>query len=162
MADPITASRLPELPNDGYATTREREMSDAMMTIIRGWERDRAGLLLPMVLGGRDKWRHLFIKAYKGIQAGSDQADAVYGYLVLLAAQPYGKRPRDYSTHELDRLVKDLTPQWEAEKRHLERMERWSPAQRTGLVAGGPSDLSESQMRDLIERVMSRNRGNPV
>lgn len=84
MADPIAASRLPDLPNAGYATRTQRELSDAMMFLIRGFERDRL-LLLETVLHGKTLWRRRFIAAFRAIKADAEFADAVFGYLVLLS-----------------------------------------------------------------------------
>ena len=45
MTDPFADERLPDLPNAGYATTREKRLSDEMMEFIRQIERDRMRLL---------------------------------------------------------------------------------------------------------------------
>lgn len=84
MSDPIAASRLPNLPDAGYSTRLQRELTDAIMFLIRGLERDRL-LLLEVVLAGKTKWRKAFTGAYRAIKADNDFADAVFGYLVLLA-----------------------------------------------------------------------------
>ena len=84
VADPFAASRLPDLPNAGYSTRREKELSDAMMFLIRGLERERL-LLLEVVILGRAMWRKRFIQAFRVIGADADFADAVFGYLLLLA-----------------------------------------------------------------------------
>lgn len=84
MSDPIAASRLPDLPSAGYQTRLQRELSDAMMFLIRGLERNRL-LLLETVIHGRITWRKRFKKAFRAIKADDEFADAVYGYLVLLA-----------------------------------------------------------------------------
>jgi hypothetical protein len=84
MADALSASRLPDLPHAGYRSKTARELSDAMMFLIRGLERDRL-LLLEVVINGRAKWRKAFVKAYRAIKADTEFADAVFGYLVLLA-----------------------------------------------------------------------------
>lgn len=84
MRDPIAESRLPDLPNAGYQTRAQRELSDAIMFLIRGLERDRL-LLLETVIHGRITWRKRFKKAYRAIKADDEFADAVFGYLCLLA-----------------------------------------------------------------------------
>lgn len=84
MADPIAASRLPDLPNAGYATKAQKELTDAVMFLIRGIERDRL-FLLEVVLQGKWLWRKRFVHEFKAIKADDDLADAVFGYLVLLA-----------------------------------------------------------------------------
>lgn len=82
--DEYAGSRLPDLPNAGYQTPTQRQLSDAIMFLIRGLERDRL-LLLEIVLGGKLVWRKRFVAAYRAIRADSEMADAVYGYLELLA-----------------------------------------------------------------------------
>lgn len=79
----IAASRLPDLPNAGYSTRKERELSDAEMFIIRGLERDRL-TMLSIVIEGSKLWRDRFVKAYRCIGATVEQADDVFRYLVLL------------------------------------------------------------------------------
>jgi len=82
--DPLTESRLPDLPNAGFHTRAQRELSDAMMFLIRGLERDRY-LLLETVIKGQALWRKRFKSAFRAIKADDEFADAVFGYLVLLA-----------------------------------------------------------------------------
>ena len=84
MSDALNASRLPALPNAGYASRKQRELSDAMMFLVRGFERDRY-LLLETVLKGQMLWRKRFKAAFRVIGADDEFADAVFGYLVLLA-----------------------------------------------------------------------------
>ncbi len=55
-----------------------------MMFLIRGFERDRY-LLLETVLKGQQLWRKRFKSAFRVIGADDEFADAVFGYLVLLA-----------------------------------------------------------------------------
>jgi len=84
MSDPLSASRLPDLPDAGYSTGLQRELSDAIMFLIRGIERDRL-LLLQVVIEGQKTWRKRFLQAYRVIKADEEFADAVFRYLVLLA-----------------------------------------------------------------------------
>ena len=86
MADTpaIAASRLPDLPNAGYSTRKQKELSDAIMFLIRGFERERL-LLLETVILGKDLWRKRFNAAFRVIGADDEFADAVFGYFVLLA-----------------------------------------------------------------------------
>lgn len=91
-ADRFSAERLPDLPNAGYATRRERELSDAIMFFIRGAERDRL-FLLSLVCDGREKFRRTFMQAFRYLRIDREAADAVFGYLVLLAgAEPEAQR----------------------------------------------------------------------
>ncbi len=82
--------RLPDLPTAGYSTPLQRELTDACMFLIRGLERDRL-LLLEVVLHGQTLWRKRFKSAFRAIKADDEFADAVFGYLVLLA----GPNPHD-------------------------------------------------------------------
>ncbi len=84
MSDPLSSSYLGELPNAGYSTRNERELSDAEMFIIRGFERDRM-LLLEIVIQGFRLWRKRFVKSYRCIGATEESADQVFSYLVKLA-----------------------------------------------------------------------------
>ncbi len=93
-SDPFQHSRLPDLPNAGYATRAQKELSDAIMFLIRGFERDRL-LLLETVIKGQKLWRKRFISAFRVIKADAEFADAVFGYLVLLAgANPEAQKAR--------------------------------------------------------------------
>lgn len=80
----LAASRLPELPHAGYSTARQKALSDAMMFLIRGFERDRP-VLLKVVLAGAIRWRRTFTREFRWLRADSELADAVFGYLVRLA-----------------------------------------------------------------------------
>lgn len=89
MSSGIEASRLPDLPNAGYSTARERWTSDFVMFFLRGIERDRH-FLLDIVCGGIDKWRK---SASKIMAVGGGRASSLtnqlltemFHYMVLLA-----------------------------------------------------------------------------
>ncbi len=128
MSDQFASSRLPDLPNGGFATPAQREISDAIMFLIRGLERDRL-LLLEIVIAGKLKWRKHFNMAYRAIKADNEAADAVFGYLRLLAGDE---------------------PTWAGQKAQLEQMQqhqmirRWDKRFRT-LV----SQVKDVKMLDL-------------
>jgi len=84
MKDEFKGQRLPDLPNVGYSTRRERLLSDAIMTFLRDTERNRIYLLV-LVCEGREKFRRVALKAWKHLKIDEQAIDAVYGYLVLLA-----------------------------------------------------------------------------
>lgn len=65
--DPLDV-RLPDLPNAGYSTRRERELSDAIMLFMRSIERDRIALL-SIVIDGRGKFKSIMRKQYKGLES---------------------------------------------------------------------------------------------
>lgn len=93
MHDEFAGQRLPDLPNAGYATARERKLSDEIMFFIRGCERNRL-LLLTIVCDGKEKFRPIARKAWSHLRVDTDLCDAVYGYLALLAGQ-YPNLQRD-------------------------------------------------------------------
>jgi hypothetical protein len=84
--DKFAHIRLDDLPNAGYSTSREKELSDTVMFFIRGAERDRLWLL-SMVCDGKDKFRAVLRNAWAHLKADHELIDAVYGYLVLLAGK---------------------------------------------------------------------------
>lgn len=84
MRDPITASRLPDLPNAGYASRRQKETSDAIMFFMRGVERDRF-LLLSIVLDGIEKWRRTAGTVWRGLLIDRDILDSIYRYFEMQA-----------------------------------------------------------------------------
>ena len=79
----LAASRLPEKPNAGFATSAQKLLSDSISQLITDLERNRL-LLLEVVIGGRDRFRKSFKSAYRFAKADDEAADAVYGYLELL------------------------------------------------------------------------------
>jgi hypothetical protein len=84
MRDEFADSRLPDLPTAGYATDREKHLTDEIMMFIRGAERNRI-FLLTMVSEGREKFRKVTKKAWRHLKVDDNLCDAVFGYLVLLA-----------------------------------------------------------------------------
>ena len=110
MRDEFARTRLPELPNAGYQTTREKQLSDEIMVFLRGAERDRL-YLVSMVCDGYDKFAKITRKAWAHLRADDDLIKAVWGYLVLLA----GDAP-------------------ETQRNALLRMKWMSPAEKAGLI----------------------------
>lgn len=96
----LADSRLPDLPDAGGATAKQRELTDAIMFFLRGIERNRL-LLLEVVCAGASVFRRHFINAYRVINADAEFADAVFGYMVLLA----GPNPEAQKA-QLELLVK--------------------------------------------------------
>jgi len=93
MSDEFLASRLPDMPNSGYSTTREKQVTDLTMQMIRMLERDRL-TLLDIVAGGRPKFRRIAGRALAALHVDSDYLDSVFGYLALLAG-PNPEQQRD-------------------------------------------------------------------
>lgn len=90
MDDEFAASRLPDLPNAGYSSPKQKATSDLVMFWLRMIERDRIHLL-QIVVDGRTKWRRIAGKAW-GLQSGgrvgamsTELLDRVFDYMVLLA-----------------------------------------------------------------------------
>ncbi len=86
----IAASSLGDLPNAGYATTRQKQTSDLVMFWLREIERNRH-LLLLIVLDGWDKWRKTAGNAWdvnrggRSTAMGTDLLKLVWDYMVKLA-----------------------------------------------------------------------------
>ncbi len=93
MRDEFSDQRLPDLPTAGYATIREKQLTDEIMNYIRAAERDRLNLI-DTVCQGRERFRRIIKKAWKHLRANDELADAVFGYLVLLAG-PNPQEQRD-------------------------------------------------------------------
>jgi len=82
--DPLSASRLPDLPNAGYASKRQKETSDAIMFFMRMVERNRA-LLLMIVVDGIDKWLRTAGTVWRGLLIDKEILTSIYRYFVLQA-----------------------------------------------------------------------------
>ena len=91
MADPFASSRLGDLPNDGYSTKRERELSDAIMLFMRNVERDRK-FLLAIVVEGKEKFGKIVLKEYRGLGLADRIVDEMFAYFVKQAGpNPIGQ-----------------------------------------------------------------------
>ena len=82
--DPFAAERLGDLPTAGYATKRERELTDAVMLFMRKVERDRPWLLL-IVIEGRETFRKRISREYRGLRPLDSLLDQMYDYFVRQA-----------------------------------------------------------------------------
>ena len=82
----IEASRLPDLPDAGYATRRQKETSDAIMFWLRGVERNRP-LLLSIVIDGVDKWHKVAGSVWRGLLIDREILDSVFSFMVRLAGE---------------------------------------------------------------------------
>jgi len=89
MSDPRDL-RLPDIPNAGYASEKQKVATDAIMFWCRNIERDRL-LLLNIVVEGRDKWYRAVKEPWCLASAGRasalsrDLADRVFDYMEALA-----------------------------------------------------------------------------
>ncbi len=96
----VKFNHLPDLPNAGYSTRAERAVSDVIMFLIRGYERDRL-LLLETVMQGKFLWRKRFKAGYRFLKADDEAADAIFGYFVILAGQnPAAQKARLLQMYE--------------------------------------------------------------
>lgn len=75
---------LPDLPDAGYATRRQRETTDAIMFFMRKVERDRP-LLLAIVIDGLEKWLKTAGRVWKGLLIDRDLLTSIFQYFVLQA-----------------------------------------------------------------------------
>jgi len=84
MSDRLAASRLPDLPNAGFSTWKQKQTSDMIMFFMRGVERHRL-LLLSIVIDGIDKWRKTAGKEWKGLLIDREILDSIFRYFVMQA-----------------------------------------------------------------------------
>ena len=81
--------RLPDLPNAGYSTLRQRQLTDAICMFMREIERDRLRLL-SIVCDGREKWVKVAGGLWRGLRIGEDSGllNRIYDYFCLQACSP--------------------------------------------------------------------------
>lgn len=118
---------LPDLPNAGYATDRERQLTDAIMTFMRDVERDRFRLLT-IVVDGPDKWRRVAGSVWAGFQADTELVDSVYRYFLLQACRPITQWLLLAAMKNQDKfreLVKTAMPHIERERETLRLQRKW-------------------------------------
>jgi hypothetical protein len=80
----MTASRLPDVVNNGYATRKEREASDALMMIMRAYERNRP-LLLTIVVDGIREWRRVARPQFRPFGVTDEKIDEMFSTFVAWA-----------------------------------------------------------------------------
>jgi len=80
---------LPDLPIVGYATTRERALTDNIQELIRQIERNRFKLLT-IVIEGREKWNRVAGDIWRGYRIGEEDGvkNAIFNYFELMACPP--------------------------------------------------------------------------
>lgn len=120
---------LPDLPNVGYATHREKVGSDAIMDFIRKTERDRLRLL-QIVVDGPAKWRKVAGELWRGSAVDYEAVDEIYRYLTLMAAKaPDQRRLLDCRKNaaRYKEVVKDIMPDIEAQLEQVKLMRKWAP-----------------------------------
>ncbi len=122
---------LPDLPNAGYATQRERELTDMIMDFMRQTERNRI-LLLTIVIEGKSKWRKMAGDIWRGMRIGEDHQllDSIYDYFTLQACKPRTQRLllRAAQNPPVWRdIVRMVMPHLERERDVLKVAQKWSP-----------------------------------
>lgn len=120
---------LPDLPNAGYATARERELSDTIMTFMRDIERDRLRLLT-IVIEGPDKWRRVCSNLWRGLGVETESVDEIYRYFVLQAARPIDQRrllDAMKNEHHWREIVREIMPDIEAQRETVRLVTKWQP-----------------------------------
>lgn len=119
---------LPDLPNAGYATQRERELTDVVTDFMRQTERNRL-LLLTIVLEGKTVWRTRAHAALgRGIGEDHQLLDAIYDYFTLQACRPRTQRlllAAAQNPPKWREIVRVITPHLEREAETLRLMGKW-------------------------------------
>ena len=129
MTDPFADERLPDLPNAGYATAREKRLSDEMMDFIRQIERDRMRLL-HVVLEGKETWRRIGGNVLAALKVDEDALDAMYAYFVLMAAPPVFQSmllKAQKNPQKTRDIYKQLWPLLEIQRQRLQLERKWAP-----------------------------------
>ena len=120
---------LPDLPNAGYSTRKDREASDAIMDFLRKIERDRVRLLT-VVVDGPDKWRRVAGSIFRGSNVDSEALDAMFRYLVLMAAKPADQRrllDTERNAAQYRDVVTSVMPDIESQLHGLLLQRKWAP-----------------------------------
>jgi hypothetical protein len=129
MADEL---RLPDIPNAGYSTHNQKELSDAIMFFMRGMERERL-TLLTIVLDGLPKWRKTARSIWRGLGLDDTPLDAIYHYFELQACPPrFQVRLLQHQQNPLKwrEIMREAWPDIEQQAEALRIMEKWTPFER--------------------------------
>jgi hypothetical protein len=118
---------LPDLPNAGYATARERQLTDEIMVFMREIERDRLRLLT-IVVEGPDKWRRVAGDIWRGLRIDSETVDEIYRYFTLQAAWPTAQRMMIQALDRGDRdrwnaIYRKIMPKIEQQRDRVREMQ---------------------------------------
>ena len=122
---------LPDIPNAGYATDRERHLSDEIMFFMRDIERDRPRLLM-IVLTGLTEWRKVAGHIWRGYRIGEDHQllDSIFHYFELQACRPRTQRvllAAHGNPQKWRDIMRAVTPHLEREVEALRLDAKWSP-----------------------------------
>lgn len=122
---------LPDLPNAGYATKRERRLSDEIQEFMRQVERDRMRLLT-IVIEGIDRWKVVAGDIWRGYRIGEDHQllDAVFHYFELQAVRPMTQRlllKYHGNPQKWRDIMRMVIPHLEKEREVVRVTQKWSP-----------------------------------
>jgi hypothetical protein len=120
---------LPDLPNAGYSSPKQKALSDSIMNFIRQIERDRLRLLT-IVSEGRERWRTVAYAIWRGLPVDRDMVDAVYTYLALMAVQPKDQPALlavVKNSPKFQEALSALMPDIEAQREQMYLLEKWGP-----------------------------------
>lgn len=126
----IPQFHLPDLPNAGYATTRERELTDAIMIFMREIERDRLRLLT-IVCEGKAKWRAAAQSIWRGLKVGETDGllDSIFTYFELQACPPrvqVALLKHQQNPAKWREIMRFAQPQIEREREALRLHRKWA------------------------------------
>ncbi len=120
---------LPDLPNVGYATTREKTGSDMIMVFMRAVDRDRMRLL-SIVCEGRETWRKNAASVFgRSVSIDTEAIDAMYDYFTLQACRPRTQwllLKAQKNRMAWRALVAMVMPHLERERERLRLQAKWS------------------------------------
>jgi len=121
---------LPDLPNVGYATHRERTGTDQIMVFMRDVERNRLRLLT-IVIEDRGPWRHRARAGFGSTMSITDDTlDAIYDYFTLQAARPEHQRELLDAAQNPPvwrDIVTRIMPDIEAQRETVRLVQKWQP-----------------------------------
>ncbi len=118
---------LPDLPNVGYATQRERTGTDQIMLFIRAIERDRLRLLTT-VCDGLEKWRRIAGSIFGASSNITTEAlDEMFRYFELMAVKPETQRALLNTKHpdEWREVMREAMEDIEAQRESVRLLRKW-------------------------------------
>ncbi len=121
---------LPDIPNAGYSTAREKELTDMIMVFMRDVERNRLRLLT-IVIEGKDRWRKVAGDIWRShrIAESPDLVDGIYDYFLMQAARPNTQRILLACAKNPDKwkqVARAVMPHLERERERLRLQQKWS------------------------------------
>ena len=117
---------LPDLPNAGYATARQKALTDNICDFMRQTERDRF-TLLTIVIEGIEKWRKIAGNIWRGYGVDNDALDAIFHYFELQAATGYQAQllAAQKNTAKWRDIMTEAMPDIERQRETIRLMDKW-------------------------------------